>query len=111
MRLIDGEIVQREISSYWAGAKSKEEKDAYMDALVAVMDTAELQKWTSTNYEWDLPKEKKEVLLAGKDGSIYIGYYWKGLWWNNRGIVKQFNPGEIEYWMPIRELPKKVEEM
>lgn len=104
MRLIDGDIVQSEISCYWAGAKSKEEKDAYMD-------TTEFQKWTPTNYELDLPKEKKEVLLADKDRNIYIGYYWKGLWWNNRGIVKSFKPGEIEYWMPIRELPRKVEEM
>lgn len=111
MRLIDGEIVQSEISCYQAGAKSKEEKAAYMDVLVAVMDTTKFQKWAPTNYEWDLPKEKKEVLLADKDGNIYIGYYWKWLWWNNRGIVKQFKPGEIEYWMPIRELPKKVEEM
>ena len=57
MRLIDGEIVQSEIASYWAGAKSKEEKAAYMDALVSVMDTSEFQKWTPTNYDCDLPIE------------------------------------------------------
>lgn len=51
MRLIDGEIVQSEISCYWAGAKSKEEKDAYMDVLVVVMDTTKFQKWAPTNYE------------------------------------------------------------
>lgn len=51
MRLIDGEIVQSEISCYWAGAKSKKEKDAYMDVLVAVMDTTKFQKWAPTNYE------------------------------------------------------------
>ena len=78
MRLIDGEIVQSEISGYWAGAKSKEEKDAYMDALVAVMDTAEFQKWTPTTMNGIYQKRRKKFRWLTKMEAFILDIIGKG---------------------------------
>ena len=78
MRLIDGEIVQSEISGYWAGAKSKEEKDAYMDALVAVMDTQSFKNGHQQTMNGIYQKRRKKFCWLTKTGTFILAIIGKG---------------------------------